>query len=689
MFKIYGKNLFQLKFNKKNIIYFYTPYFLLLSWAIFTILSIFFVGTKEILNGFVVFSIIVRLILSASALFFFKIIFIDRNKDKKLYNYFKAFVGYGIIFSYVFYSLPRMVGEFNNTIGPGFIIFSFILILFITLFPAILYLLLRLNETRLVLEVYNKKEIEFEQKIRKDKVLKKKEQKRIRSERTFFENLWYEWIDVIIQAIIIALIIQQFLLQMYQIPSESMVPTFIKRDRVVVNKFIYGPHIPLTEWKLPSPVKPKVGEIVVFKNPEIDDPESDVRYNNVFSRIFQPFIYMLTLSIVDIDKKPNGDPKERFIVKRLVAEGGEKLCMVNDKIYKKTKNTDWELMNNIENQVDHGEHDLYFEDNPHMDSQRMTPYLRNILNKAEENIETDTLKEIEVKLKRSKKQFIDQLRGKSLNVIKYDLERYLKLYQKENFNILSNIANEEIVHFNYNDKYLLMSSFGKPQLSLNEIDDHTMAFNKLLDKYHYCVLYKMVIELKRYLENSNNSINYFYKEIGDTINNVSNTLSPYERYMKRLNAVYKVNKLNVFIEILKNYSNGQLGNILSNNRELNKENSSKNLSNLYSISIYLEGYGGYGYFSDVFSLRNFSDYPVDKDDYLHKDDYFMMGDNRYNSLDSRLGYANYEIFLDNDDKSDMSTKITVSWKPHTISLRHVLGKAIAIYYPFDRMGLLK
>ena len=43
-----------------------------------------------------------------------------------------------------------------------------------------------------------------------------------------------------------------------------MVPTFVKKDRVVVNKLLYGPQIPLTEWKLPSPIKPEVGDIVVL-----------------------------------------------------------------------------------------------------------------------------------------------------------------------------------------------------------------------------------------------------------------------------------------------------------------------------------------------------------------------------------------------------------------------------------------
>ncbi len=361
-----NKKIFPVKFNKKNNIYFYIPYFLTLMWISFSIISIFFIGFKNITDGFVIFSIFIRIIIAVLGILFFNKIFLQRNKEKKTYNVFKAFVGYGVVFTYVFYSLPRMVGEFHGNIETNFAVFSFIIVLFITAFPLILYIFLRLNKTRLVFEVYSKKEIDYENKIKKDKALRKKEHHKIKSERSFLANLWYEWIDVIIQAIIIALLIQQFLFQMYQIPSESMVPTFIKKDRVVVNKMLFGPHIPLTEWKLPSPIKPKVGDIVVFKNPKMEEPGSDVRYKNVFTRIFHPFIFMLTLSMVDIDQKPK-DPfnpnriraKERFIVKRLVAQGGEKICMVNDKVYKRNRNSDWKLMENIAGQREYGQADLY------------------------------------------------------------------------------------------------------------------------------------------------------------------------------------------------------------------------------------------------------------------------------------------------------------------------------------------
>jgi signal peptidase I len=69
-----------------------------------------------------------------------------------------------------------------------------------------------------------------------------------------------EWGILIISALAIALLIKTFLFQAFYIPSESMVPTLEKNDRVLVNKLSYQMH----------PVHR--GDIVVFKAPPGIDP---------------------------------------------------------------------------------------------------------------------------------------------------------------------------------------------------------------------------------------------------------------------------------------------------------------------------------------------------------------------------------------------------------------------------------
>ena len=77
-----------------------------------------------------------------------------------------------------------------------------------------------------------------------------------------------EYVESIIIAILIALFIRTFIICAYKIPSESMVPTLLVGDHILVNKFIYGVKIPLLR-KIIIPVKnPKRGDIIVFIFPK-------------------------------------------------------------------------------------------------------------------------------------------------------------------------------------------------------------------------------------------------------------------------------------------------------------------------------------------------------------------------------------------------------------------------------------
>ena len=73
----------------------------------------------------------------------------------------------------------------------------------------------------------------------------------------------FEWVGLVVLALIIALLIKTFLFQAFFIPSESMVPTLKVHDRVLVNKLSYKLH----------PVHRD--DIVVFKAPPDSDPGID------------------------------------------------------------------------------------------------------------------------------------------------------------------------------------------------------------------------------------------------------------------------------------------------------------------------------------------------------------------------------------------------------------------------------
>ncbi len=77
-----------------------------------------------------------------------------------------------------------------------------------------------------------------------------------------------ENIETIVSAILIALLVRIFIIEAYEIPTGSMIPTLIEGDRLLVNKFVYGVRIPILGWKLPAFSNPERGDITVFHFPK-------------------------------------------------------------------------------------------------------------------------------------------------------------------------------------------------------------------------------------------------------------------------------------------------------------------------------------------------------------------------------------------------------------------------------------
>lgn len=144
--------------------------------------------------------------------------------------------------------------------------------------------------------------------------------RRIKKERQRNKNVVLDWLEAFLWAAGMVLLINQYLIQAYQIPSGSMIDTLLIGDRVFVNKIIYGPELLPGLAKLPSPVKPKRNDIIIFENPAY------ISQGPVFD-IAQRIIYMLTLSLVDIDRDEMGRPKPHFLIKRAVGAGGDRLVM--------------------------------------------------------------------------------------------------------------------------------------------------------------------------------------------------------------------------------------------------------------------------------------------------------------------------------------------------------------------------
>jgi len=83
----------------------------------------------------------------------------------------------------------------------------------------------------------------------------------------------WEYAQAIILAVILALFIRSFVVQAFKIPSGSMLQTLQIGDHILVNKFVYGLKVPLTDKFIVQGKGPKRGDIIVFEYPV--DPSKD------------------------------------------------------------------------------------------------------------------------------------------------------------------------------------------------------------------------------------------------------------------------------------------------------------------------------------------------------------------------------------------------------------------------------
>jgi len=83
-------------------------------------------------------------------------------------------------------------------------------------------------------------------------------------EATVARRIW-DQVGTLVLAVAIALAIRTFVIEPFRIPSGSMLPTLLVGDHLFVNKFLYGPRIPFTDWRLPGIRSPERGDVVVFE----------------------------------------------------------------------------------------------------------------------------------------------------------------------------------------------------------------------------------------------------------------------------------------------------------------------------------------------------------------------------------------------------------------------------------------
>ena len=87
------------------------------------------------------------------------------------------------------------------------------------------------------------------------------------------KNVIWEYSEILIVALILAMIIRAFLVQAYKIPSGSMLETLQIGDYLLVTRFNYDIKVPFTDQSIVSTGDPEHGDIIVFRYPK--DPDQN------------------------------------------------------------------------------------------------------------------------------------------------------------------------------------------------------------------------------------------------------------------------------------------------------------------------------------------------------------------------------------------------------------------------------
>ena len=442
-----------------------------------------------------------------------------------------------------------------------------------------------------------------------------------------------EWIDALIQAVFTIILLNIFLFQLYEIPSESMVPTFLIKDRVAVFKTFAGPKFPLSRIGLPYIQKYDRGDIVVFRNPHYsDDRKSEVK------TFMSQFIYMITLTLKKTNVDENGELKYDPLVKRVVGLPGEQLMLMDGTLYARTaSSSDFEAV----------------EEESSWAAWNLNPLAAKIKSK---------IKDIPLSSAEAENTLLIESERRKLNFeeVKKEClelsERFKNISSAFSHSDATDSADQvfnksSLVIFTYLNNYTLFANVNDISLRLLTVSDGTGQFDRFMNDWH-----------KNGMFNDNQLAG------GDL----------YSDSRFRLNLMIKLVVGRLIVRNAELYAGTDNVTDLDWKTDTVRLTQQEKAQRLFNYIAHMD-------------QRNMPVFPANDSAgnavYIPENSYFMMGDNRYNSLDMRHSYDSRIEPLTSLDSYSVSYETNM--EPRYVAREKILGKAGLRFWPISRFGLIK
>jgi signal peptidase I len=573
--------------------------------------------------------ILVTLGLAAGALLFLDAIY--RKGRASLHPAFKKFLGYGLVVHYAAAALPRVDWASDGLIGEGRVVYLFILALLCLAAGAVLFIASGRPAAFAALGLIPDEEV-------KDRALRKR--RAAENRKKGFLHGALEWVDALGFAAILVILIQTFVFQLYEIPSESMVPAFLIKDRPFTAKLSAAPRVPLTDWRLPWLKLPRRGDIVTLSNPRYPENQSV----NLKKYLAQ-FVSMITFTAVNIDKYlPDGSLKADPLVKRVVGVPGERLMMVDDVLYAKRAGD--AAFSPVDEDKKWARSDLWKE-SPETVAQikdmPMDARHRALLDTWDRRRREADPKALTASIAASARVLATRLSADRAAAFLRPIERA----EPDRYRILA--ANI--------DAFAKSDVAGGNPISMSgaKVDDLALALALPLSA-------RLRERLAEYAACPSASLA---------------APDAYSRGGRMLNLLIKDNLLARVARQAELVAAGERYDFLAKDAVLlDLERTGQELD------FYLNGP-----VVGLYDSRNFPPFPAG-DGYLGSDQYFAMGDNRYNSLDFRYRTGGFSIkSLDPADPSSVQYYSNVD--PFALELRYIEGYALFRIWPPSRVGSLR